>query len=462
MKRFFLLGTCLSMSLLGAHAQNGTIGTSELTVLRKSYDKSDASTRALTNALTGNSLKSVALSFENQGKTDHLFKHKVEVSGITDQKSSGRCWMFTSLNTLRPKVMEELNVNSFEFSHSYLYFWDLLEKSNLFLENVIATAHLPWDNRYVEFYFKSPVDDGGVWNSYVNLVQKYGLVPSTVMPETNSSQSTSQLTSVVKLKLREQGYRLRELMTDKKDGSKTAAQTKVRMLGDIYRILCLHLGEPPMEFKWRYEKKDGVITPLQSFTPQEFAAFVLPEVDYTDYVMIMNDPTRPYYQCFEIENYRNTQEGQNWKYVNLPNDVIKELCISSIIANEALYASCDVGQQLNSKEGLLSLDNYDYAALYGMPFSMDKKARILTRESGSAHGMALVAVDTDNAGKPLKWQFENSWGSSSGHKGYLTFTDEWFNEFMFRFVIQKKFLTSKISEVLQQKPTMLPPWDPMF
>lgn len=459
-----LLLTLVSIPLVAglAFAQQGTLGNEEIKNLRDGYNKTDAATRAITNALTNNSVKSLALNHENIGKTDHLFKYRVTVSGITDQQSSGRCWMFTSLNTLRPKVMDKLNVSSFEFSQSYLYFWDILEKSNLFLENVIATADKPWDNRYVEFYFKSPVDDGGVWNSYVNLVQKYGLVPKNVMPETNSSTSTGQLTSIVKLKLREHGYTLREQLGGKKLNRKAVEQQKLTMLADIYRILCLHLGEPPVEFTWRYEAKDGTISPLKRYTPQQFAQEMLPEVSYAEYVMIMNDPSRPYYQYFEIENYRNTQEGVNWKYINLPNDVIKQICMSSIKANEALYASCDVGQQLNNKEGLLSMDNYDYQSLYGMPFGMDKKARILTRESGSSHGMALIAVDVDENEKPVKWQFENSWGSSSGHNGYLTFTDEWFDEYMFRFVLQKQFLPADVLKVLEQKPTMLPPWDPMF
>ncbi|HOG20488.1 MAG TPA: C1 family peptidase, partial [Salinivirgaceae bacterium] len=243
----------LSISAIYAFAQQGTIGNDELIQLRKSYDKNDPATRAITNALTHNSLKDLVVNLENEGKTDHLFKYKVKVSGITDQKSSGRCWAFASLNTLRPKVMEKLNVSSFEFSLNYLYFWDILEKSNLFLENVIATIDKPWDDRYVEWYFKSPVDDGGVWNLYVNLVQKYGCVPKSVMPETQSSNSTSQLRSIVRTKLREHGYNLREEFGSKKADRKNIEKQKLTMLSDIYRILCFHLGEPPAEFTWRYE-----------------------------------------------------------------------------------------------------------------------------------------------------------------------------------------------------------------
>lgn len=443
-------------------AQSGSISNSELGQIRKAYDKNDPSTKAITNALTNNDIKTLVVNRNNVGKTDHYFKYRIKTGEITDQKSSGRCWMFSSLNTFRNKVADKLNISSFEFSESYLYFWDILEKANLFLENTIVTAEKPWDDRYVEWYFRTPVDDGGMWSSYINIVQKYGVVPKNVMPESNSSSNTSQMLRMINLKLREQGYIIREMTSNKKTKTEDIQKEKVKMLGDIYRMLCLNLGEPPTEFEWRFKDKTDKISETKKYTPTSFLNETLHDINYNDYVMIMNNPTRPYYQYFEVENYRNTKEGVNWKYINLPNDVIKQLCMVSIKANEPLYASCDVAQQLDGKEGLLSLDNYDYESIYGMKFGMDKKARILTHESGSSHGMALIAFDVDQNEKPVKWQFENSWGSTSGQKGYLTFTDEWFNEYMFRFVIQKKFLTPDVLKVLDQKPIMTPPWDPMF
>jgi bleomycin hydrolase len=462
MKRVFLSMYGILMFTILSNAQNGSISSVELDQIRKSYDKNDASSRAITNALTNNDIKLLVVNRENVGKTDHFFKYKIKVGGITDQKSSGRCWMFTSLNTFRNKVDEKLNSTSFEFSESYLYFWDVLEKANLFLENAIATSAKPWEDRYVDWYFKSPVDDGGMWSSYINLVQKYGVVPKNVMPESNSSSSTSQMMRMLNRKLREQGYSIREMISEKKMKLEDIQKEKVKMLGDIYRILCLNLSEPPTEFEWRYKDKNDKISEIKKYTPITFLNEMLPDINYDDYVMIMNNPSRPYYQYYEVENYRNTKEGVNWKYINLPNDIIKLLCMASIKGNEPLYASCDVGQQLDSKEGLLSLDNFDYESIYGMKFGMDKKARILTHESGSSHGMALIAYDVDQNEMPVKWQFENSWGSSSGQNGFLTFTDAWFNEYMFRFVIQKKFLTPEVLRVLGQKPMMTPPWDPMF
>ena len=461
MKRSLLIGAVSLFSLTAVAQPNKGISKGMLDQIKKSYNANDPNTRAITNALTHVDAKKLAENNAFEGKLDHLFKYKVEVSGITDQKSSGRCWMFTSLNMLRPKAMKQLNVSEFEFSQSYLYFYDLLEKSNLFLENVVASADSPMNDRKVEWYFKSPIDDGGTWAGFINLVDKYGLVPKSAMPETNSSSSTSAMGSILKSKLREDGLILRDMMAKKAKPEAIGAQ-KAAMLGEIYRILALNLGEPPTTFNWRYKTKDGAISELKTYTPISFYQAVLPEFKVSEYVMLMNDPTRPYYKLYEIENYRNVQDGVNWCYINLPVEDLKQIALESIKGNEAVYGGVDVGKFLNSTDGISALENYDYESLYGIKFGMDKKQRILTGESGSSHGMAIVAVDVDKNEKPTKWQFENSWGASSGHTGYLTFTDDWFSEYMFRMVALKKFIKPEIQKVLEQKPVVLPPWDPMF
>jgi bleomycin hydrolase len=451
----FLFGFLVTGGLLAQE-----ISKTEMDQIRSGFKK-DAYTKAMQNALSSNEISKLAWNRSNVGTTDQLFTYRVDVSGITDQKSSGRCWMFSSLNLFRPMAMKQFNLAEFEFSESYLYFYDLLEKANLFMNNIENSANLSIDNEKVRWYLKSPVDDGGQWINFVNLVKKYGLVPKEAMGETNSSENTSLLTKFINTKLREDALEIRGLKNSKDDPKKLDTR-KVEMLSEIYRMLALNLGEPPTEFQWRYKNKDKKLVDAKTYTPQSFMSEIFGDTKLDDYVMIMNDPSRPFWKHYEVENYRNTAEGNNWHYVNLPNEVIKEFCITSIKNNEALYASCDVGKQLRREVGILDVDNFDYESVYGVKFSMNKAQRIQTGESGSSHGMALIAVDVDTQGKPVKWQFENSWGPTAGEKGYLTFTDAWFNEYMFRFVVNKKYLTDRVLEIYGQKAEMLPPWDPMF
>jgi bleomycin hydrolase len=426
----------------------------------KSGFKMDAYTKAMQNALSSTDINQLAWNRANVATTDQFFTYRVDVSGITNQKGSGRCWMFSSLNIFRPVVMKQFNLPEFEFSENYLYFYDLLEKANLFLNHMEEFANLPIDHQQVRYYLGSPVSDDGQWANFVNLVKKYGLVPKEVMQETNSSENTAAMTRFISTKLREDALEIRELKNAKAD-EKKISDRKIAMLSEVYRMLVLNLGEPPTDFEWRYKMKDNKVSEFKKYTPVSFRDEIFANINLDDYVMIMNDPSRPFWKHYQVENYRNTQEGSDWHYVNLPNDVIKQFCIESIKNNEALYASCDVGKQLRRDVGILDVDNFDYESVYGVKFGMNKAQRIETGESGSSHGMALIAVDLDANQKPVKWQFENSWGPTAGEKGYLTFTDAWFNEYMFRFVINKKYLSEKVLEIYKQKPQMLPRWDPM-
>lgn len=452
----------LSPSLLFAQ-QKGEIDASMLSEI-KSFYKKGASNKALHNAITSNkNIKALALNSELKSAIDHNFKHKVKKNTvITDQHSSGRCWMFTSFNVFRTDVTNKFNLSKFEFSHNYNYFWDIFEKSNLFLENIIETSKRDMDDREVVSYFSSPINDGGVWNHFYNVAKKYGVVPQDIMPETEHSNNTSQMISIINERLRKGGYEIRVAAQDKKKIGQLR-EIKVETLKEIYRVLSLCLGEPPVEFDWKYTDMSGKTTVVENYTPTKFFADIVPSNYQPDnYIMIMNDPTRPYYRVYDIKNYRNTEEGTNWVYLNLPNDEIKNSAINSIKNNEAMYTSCDVGKELNIKEGVMAVGMYDYKSLLGVDLSMDKKARILTRHSGSAHAMSLVAVDTDKNDLPVKWQFENSWGAASGDKGYLTFTDEWFNEYIFRIVIKKEYLSDKAVKALNSKVISLPVWDYMF
>ena len=466
MKRFIALPALFLAAFLSAQ----TLTSEVIKEVQQSFDRDAAATVAMQHILTATAdIKSAALSHANEGAVDHLFKYKADVSGITDQQRSGRCWLFTSTNQIRPLVMKKYNLASFNFSNNYCYFWDIFEKANLFLENVIATADRDFDDRAVVTFFRAPVADGGVWNLFYNVVEKYGIVPASVMPETANSNNTSQMLSILSERLRKAGYEIREASAVPAKGKKAVAQRadkvfaiKMAALKDVYRVLALCLGEPPAEFTWRFQTKDGKIESLSS-TPLDFWKEIRPaDFGADSYIMIMNDPTREYYKRYEIDNYRNTYEGINWVYLNLPNEDIKAAALASLKAGEPMYASCDVGKQANRATGVLDVNNYDYGSLLGIDLKMDKKARILTRQSGSSHAMLLMACDTDQNDVPTKWQFENSWGPAAGHNGYLTFTDEWFSEYMFRVVINKKYLDAKALEALNTKPVMLPVWDYMF
>ena len=451
----------LFVSVFGLNAQNskGKITSDDLAKIRATFENSSTD-KALMNAITHNDIKKLAQTRENDGAINHYFSNQVDSKGITNQKSSGRCWLYTGLNTLRPKVQEKYNLGSFEFSQTYNFFWDQFEKANLFLEIAIETADKPLDDREVEWLFKNPIGDGGQWTTFSDNVMKYGVVPSEAMPDTYQSENTSMMSRLLRRKLREDGLEIRKI-TNSRMTEEAKQQAKLDMLSDIYRILVLSFGEPPVDFEWQFKDKDGKISEAKKYTPQEFYDELI-GIDLTQYVMFMNDPVKEYNKLYEIKYDRNLVEGGNWKYVNLPNEEIKEFAKNSILGDDAMYFSCDVGKQLNSKSGVLDLNNYDYNDLFGVNFDMNKEERINTFDSGSTHGMALIGVNILPDGSIDKWLLENSWGAESGNKGYLTMTDRWFDEYMFRLIIHKKYVNEKVLKIMEQEPIMLPPWDSMY
>ena len=458
MKKHITLA-CLAALTLTVQAQQGGISNEMLKQIQSSY-KNTSADKAIRNAIGGTDIRKLSLNQENQQGLDTDFSIKVESKGITDQQSSGRCWLFTGLNVMRAKAIARYNLPSLEFSQAYSFFWDQLEKSNLFLQGVIDTAKEPMSNQTVEWLFKHPLSDGGTFTGVADIVSKYGLVPKEVMPETYSSEHTSQMSSLIGLKLKEYGLELRESVQKGMD-VKTIEARKTEMLETVYRILVLNLGVPPTEFD--YVRKDVKGNPVETehHTPMSFLEKYGDKNLLTNYVMVMNDPSREYYKCYEIDFDRHRYDGKNWTYVNLPVEEIKEMAIASLKDSTRMYFSSDV-TQLDSKRGLLDVNNYDFGSLLGTTFGMDKKQRIQTFASMSAHAMTLMAVDLDENGKPKKWMVENSWGAQSGYKGHLIMTDEWFNEYMFRLVLETKYVPKKVLDIFKQKPVRLPAWDPMF
>lgn len=451
-----------SAALLSLQAQDrkGGISDAMLNQIKQSYEETSAD-KALRNAIGNNDIRKLALNQENLTGMDTHFSVKVNSKGITDQKSSGRCWLFTGLNVMRAKAIGKYGFQSFEFSEIYPFFWDQLEKANLFLQGIIDTRDKPLNDKTVEWLFQHPLSDGGTFTGVADIVGKYGLVPKEAMPETNSSDNTSRMANLISLKLKEYGLQLRDLASN---GAKPAAldKEKTAMLGTIYRMLVLNLGVPPTEFD--YVRKDAQSNPAETehHTPMSFLKKYGDENLLTNYVMVMNDPSREYYKCYEIDYDRHRYDGKNWTYVNLPVEDIKEMAIASLKDSTMMYFSCDVGKFLNSERGLLDVKNYDYESLMGTTFNMDKKQRIQTFSSGSSHAMTLMAVDLNKDGKPVKWMVENSWGPASGYQGHLIMTDEWFDEYMFRLVLETKYVPAKVMDIFKQKPIRLPAWDPMF
>ena len=458
MKKIFTLALALmAVGTLNAQQDKGGITAEMLQEIRTGQTNS-AAEKAARNALALNPIAELATNAENLAMIDTHFSHRVRTKGITDQHQSGRCWLFTGLNVLRAKMIDDLDLPSLEFSQNYLFVYDQLEKSNLFLQGVIDTKHLPMDDRQVEWLFKNPLNDGGQFTGVSNLVMKYGVVPAEVMPENYQSNNTTQVGNLLKLKLREFGLILRE----QKDRRSTVA-LKTEMLKEIYSMLVRAYGVPPTEFEWTRHDKEGNPIETKRYTPKSFYEEYFGDIDLEkNFVMVMNDPTREYHKVYEIEYDRHVYDGDNWLYLNLPIEEVKTLAIASIKDNTAMYFSCDVGKYLLSKKGTLDINNFDYESLMGVEFPMNKEQRVRTFASGSSHAMTLIAVDLDEDGNPKKWMVENSWGPTSGWKGNLIMTDEWFEEYMFRVVIDKKYIPAETLKLLEQKPIMLPSWDPMF
>ncbi|MCF0188034.1 MAG: aminopeptidase [Bacteroidaceae bacterium] len=402
-----------------------------------------ASDRAIQNVVTANAFSALIKNHANVGEADMKFTHEVPSHGISNQKSSGRCWLFTGMNVLQSLTLDgektetAKGLKEVNFSHVYLSFHDLLEKSNLFLQSVIDMRKADFSDRRLDYLLRNPIGDGGTFTGVADLVEKYGLVPSDVMPETYQSENTASMLKYIKTTLRRAVPMLR------KDPSK-----KAEVLKSVYRILVLCCGEPPREFTWKGKR----------YTPQAFRDSICPRSqELRDYVMIVNDPLRPYYKMYDIDLARHMYDGHNWRHLNLPWAEMAEAAIRSIKDSTAMYFSCDVGKELDRVGGRLDLRNFDVESLLGVEFGMPKDEAMLTFESASSHAMTLVGVAMEEE-KPVRWKIENSWGST-GASGHLVATDEWMEKYAYRLVVHKKYLDEKTRQMTEQKPVQLPAWD---
>ena len=379
---------------------------------------------------------------------------------VTNQAKSGRCWMFAGLNVCRSETRKLLKVKDFEFSQNYLMFWDKLERANFVLEAIIETADRPSDDRTVAFLLGHPVDDGGQWNMFVNVVKKHGLVPQAFMPETESSSNTARMNSILIAKLREGAMQLRDLRASGAP-MEAARAAKQDVLKVIYRILSVHLGTPPTSFDWQWNDKDKKFNRDGQLTPQQFAEnYVTLPID--EYVCMVNDPreTSPFGKTFTVQHLGNVVGGQIVKYLNVELDVMKDIAMRTITDGEPVWFGCDVGKMMRRDLGIWDAELFDYENLYDTHFDLTKSDRLLYHQTVMTHAMLFTGVDVVD-GKPRRWRVENSWGDENGKKGFFVMNDSWFGEYMFEIAARKSYLSPELQEALELEPIVLPPWDPM-
>ena len=431
----------------------------------KSYKKNSSSDPALKlsrNAATHNEITDLAMDWDEYRKIDHTFSEQITGEmKITNQRSSGRCWGYAGLNLFRIYLGRKHNLRNFEFSQTYFMFWDKLEKSNYFLNSVIETASENWDSRLMMHLLHSPIQDGGQWDMWVNLINKYGVVPKSEMPETYQSGKSMRMNRMITRKLREYAKELRDSINKQK--SEEVYALKNTMLSTIYKMLVIHLGEPPESFNWQVRDKKKGFHRFKNLTALSFFKEHV-GIELNDLVCLINCPMsdKEYDRVYTVEFLGNVIEGNPIRYLNVDIDVLKNASVESIKNNDPVWFGCDVGKYLHRTHGLMDTKLFDFNLFYGTEFSLDKASRLEYGESKMTHAMLFTGVDLDSKGKPVKWRVENSWGERNGEKGYYIMSDEWFDQYLYEVVVNKKYLESDIVDLYEkQDAQLLPPWDPM-
>ena len=431
------------------------ISLSEIKKYKNKFLKNNKNT-ASRNALIKNDLNTVSLNWENYSKINHHFSNLIKKElPATDQKASGRCWGFAGLNLMRLKVVENLDLPNFEFSQNYFMFCDKLEKANYFLENIIQTKDHAYDSRLIMHLVKAPVQDGGQWDMFVNLINKYGAVPKDVMPETNHSSKSMSMNYILTHKLREFASILR------KKRLKNLSSLKKEMMEVIFNLLAMFLGQPPDVINWSTRNKDNRYFVISDMTPKDFCKKYA-DINIKDKVCLIHAPmsNKKFNTVYTVEYLGNVIEGQIIKYLNVDVQKLKKSAIQSIKNNEAVWFGCDVGKRFSREQGVLDIGIYDYENVFQTDFKMNKQTRLEYGDSEMTHAMLLTGVDIKKRNS-TKWKIENSWGTKSGNKGYMMMTDDWFDEYTYEIVVDKKYISKRLLKYLDMEPVVLAPWDPM-
>ncbi|MCF6165226.1 Aminopeptidase C [Furfurilactobacillus rossiae] len=390
-----------------------------------------------------------------------IFSIDLDTGHVANQKQSGRCWMFAALNTMRHAMKDTFNLpGDFELSQNYTYFWDKFEKANYFYENVINTADKPLDDRKVAFLMETPQQDGGQWDMICAIIEKYGVVPQSAMPETFNSSASGQINSLLNLKLRKDAVEFRELVANKASRAEID-EMKDRKLQEVYRILSYSFGEPVTKFDFEYRDSNKEYHIDRGLTPKTFYDKYV-KWDLSQYVSIINAPTddKEYNKTYTVEMLGNVVGGREVKHLNVSMEDFKQMAIAQLQAGQSVWFGCDVGQSSDRKNGIMDTKVYAKDELFDVDFSMSKAERLDYGESLMTHAMVLTGVDLVD-GKPTKWKVENSWGDKVGDKGYFVMSDAWMDEYCYQVVVNKNFMPENLQKAQEQEPKMLQPWDPM-
>ncbi|MCP3904344.1 MAG: C1 family peptidase [Planctomycetes bacterium] len=440
-------------------APAAALGPEFLADVQQDFDRRPAC-RLAQNAVAQTTVTDVALNRSVVTGIDHTFSHKLDDWEVTNQKKSGRCWMFALLNLLRVGAMKKMNLKKFEFSQNYTLFWDKFERANYFLEAIIETGNRPADDRTVAWLLDHPLDDGGQWNMGVSIVRKHGVVPQAVMPETESSSNTRLMNGVLLEKLREGAQSLREL---RGQGApmEAARASKREILKVIHRILCIHLGTPPTRFQWQWNDDDREFHRDGELTPLQFAEKYV-DLPLDEYVCLVHDPraSSPFGRTFTVEYLGNVVGGEPVRYLNVEIDVMKRAAAAAIKDGEPVWFGCDVGKMMRRDMGVWDRRLFDYETLYDTSFDLDKESRLDYHQTLMTHAMLFTGVDLVND-RPRRWRVENSWGEENGRKGFYAMNDSWFDEYMFEIAARRSALPADLQAALDVEPIVLAPWDPM-
>lgn len=458
-----------------ATSSSGVLTPDFLDTLRAGYVMNETD-RACHNAVTNNDVNSLALNRNVVRGDDGHFSHRIKSQGITDQKKSGRCWMFAALNVLRAQVIRDHGMADFEFSAAYLQFWDKLEKANLYLESIIELRDADYLDRDWEKVNKFATEDGGWWNYVVGLVGKYGVVPASAMTETHTSTHTHILNQILGRLLQARAARLLERHADGASLDELRAG-KHEALREVYRLLVINLGEPPTEFEWRYRRRkpgdkdaqdpgtdmktvaEEDLTPLERHTPQSFSRKYL-GATLTDFVCLYNDPHNEMDRHYCFDRACNIVGNKCMHFVNIDTAPMKTIAVASILANEPLWFAVNMQIDQSEELGLMEHQLFDYETLFGIDLTVSKAARTRFHAGASNHAMALMGVDLDRDGQPRKWLVDNSHGDDVGKKGRWTLHDKWFDEHVYTLIVHKRHVPAGILGRFEEEPIVLPVWYP--